>query len=109
MIHAICDFCGKDCDRTANLLTIQPFQNFARYDTDSNPYGYAGEKRGFVICSECLEAHELPNPYHHYRKLNAQRPCYVKTLHHYDDADRAEDAKHEINTKFGAKGSEDDG
>ena len=30
MIHAICDFCGKDCDRTATLLSMTPFQNFAR-------------------------------------------------------------------------------
>lgn len=22
MIHAICDFCGKDCGRTATLLTL---------------------------------------------------------------------------------------
>lgn len=22
MIHAICDFCGKDCDRTATLLSM---------------------------------------------------------------------------------------
>lgn len=33
MIHAICDFCGKDCDRTATLLSMTPFQNFARYHT----------------------------------------------------------------------------
>lgn len=39
MIHAICDFCGKDCDRTATLLTLQPFQNFARYHTDNKPFG----------------------------------------------------------------------
>lgn len=26
MIHAICDFCGNDVDRTANLLSITPFQ-----------------------------------------------------------------------------------
>lgn len=35
MIHAICDFCGKDCDRTATLLSMTPFQNFARYHTDN--------------------------------------------------------------------------
>ena len=39
MIHAICDFCGKDCDRTATLLSMTPFQNFARYHTDNEPYG----------------------------------------------------------------------
>lgn len=38
MIHAICDFCGKDCDRTATLLSMTPFQNFARYHTDNEPY-----------------------------------------------------------------------
>ena len=53
MIHAICDFCGKDCDRTATLLTLQPFQNFARYHTDNKPFGTEDKARSFVICSEC--------------------------------------------------------
>ena len=30
MIHAICDFCGKDCDRTATLLSMTPFQKFCK-------------------------------------------------------------------------------
>ena len=66
MIHAICDFCGKDCDRTAILLSMTPFQNFARYHTDSNPYGSADKTRSFVICSECCKRHGLPNPYETY-------------------------------------------
>ena len=63
MIHAICDFCGKDCDRTATLLSMTPFQNFARYHTDHEPYGSKGEARSFVICYECCKKHHLPNPY----------------------------------------------
>ena len=47
MIHAICDFCGKDCGRTATLLTIQPFQNFARYHTDNKPFGTEDKARSF--------------------------------------------------------------
>lgn len=93
MIHAVCDFCGNDCDRTANLLTITPFQNFARYDTDSEPFGSSGPKRSFVICKNCMESHGLPNPYHHHRKLNGQKMTYGKTLHNYDDTDRSEDAR----------------
>lgn len=50
MIHAICDFCGKDCDRTATLLSMTPFQNFARYHTDDEPYGRREKTRSFVIC-----------------------------------------------------------
>lgn len=95
MIHAICDFCGKDCDRTANLLTLQPFQNFARYDTDNEPYGYAGPKRSFTICHDCMVKHALPNPYHSYDKLNAQKMHYEKTLDNYNDADMADDARTE--------------
>ena len=49
MIHAICDFCGKDCDRTATLLSMTPFQNFARYHTDNEPYGRREKTRSFVI------------------------------------------------------------
>lgn len=52
MIHAICDFCGKDCDRTATLLSMTPFQNFARYHTDNEPYGNREKTRSFVICYE---------------------------------------------------------
>ena len=66
MIHAICDFCGKDCDRTATLLTLQPFQNFARYHTDNKPFGTEDKARSFVICSECGKKHGLPNPYETY-------------------------------------------
>lgn len=96
MIHAVCDFCGKDCDRTATMLTLQPFQNFARYDTDNEPYGYAGPKRSFTICHDCMVKHELPNPYHSYDKLNAQTVHYEKTLHNYDEADMADDARSEM-------------
>lgn len=66
MIHAICDFCGKDCDRTATLLSMTPFQNFARYHTDNEPYGNREKTRSFVICYECCKKHNLPNPYETY-------------------------------------------
>lgn len=71
MIHAICDFCGKDTDRTATLLTLTPFQNFARYHTDNEPYGSSEKKSSFVICSECLEKHNLPNPFRDYTIITA--------------------------------------
>lgn len=62
MIHAICDFCGKDCDRTATLLSMTPFQNFARYHTDNEPYGNREKTRSFVICFDMdyLEKHVRP-------------------------------------------------
>ena len=56
MIHAICDFCGKDCDRTATLLSMTPFQNFARYHTDNEPYGSKGKTMSFVICYDCCKS-----------------------------------------------------
>lgn len=63
MIHAICDFCGLDVDRTAFFLTIKPFQNFARYHDDTTPYGYEDMPKSFVICHDCMVKHGLPNPY----------------------------------------------
>lgn len=45
MLHAICDFCGKDCDRTATLLSMTPFQNFARYHSDNTPYGLQSKRQ----------------------------------------------------------------
>lgn len=63
MIHAICDFCGNDCDLNAMLLTIKPFQNFARGHYMNEPYGNTDKAKSFVICSNCHEKHKLPNPY----------------------------------------------
>lgn len=71
MIHALCDFCGKDCKRTAMLLTLTPFSNFARYHTDTVPYGVKDTPRSFVICSDCLRNRDLPNPYETYTGITA--------------------------------------
>ena len=80
MIHAICDFCGKDCDRTATLLSMTPFQNFARYHTDNEPYGNREKTRSFVICYECCKKHNLPNPYETYSGITKQEGHYEKCL-----------------------------
>ena len=92
MIHAICDFCGQDCNRVASLLTITPFQNFARYQCDTKPYGAAGPSASFTICNTCLEKHRLPNPFHTHHLLNRQEVHYEKTLDNYTDADKKADA-----------------
>ena len=91
MIHAICDFCGKDADLSATLLTLTPFQNFARYPRTSAPYGTAGEPRSFVICAACAKEKRLPNPHHDYEKLYRQDVGYAKTLDNYTDADVRDD------------------
>lgn len=96
MIHSICDFCGKDTDRTAILLSLTPFQNFARYHTDTKPYGSEGETRSFVICSECLKKHGLPNPYETYSGITAQTVGYEKTVDSYTDSDLMEDSEHDV-------------
>lgn len=58
MIHAICDFCGNDCDRTATLLSMTPFQNFARYHTDNEPYGNREKTRKSQnLCNERRDRH----------------------------------------------------
>ena len=114
MIHAVCDFCGKDCGRSAIMLTLQPFSNFARSDTDAEPYGSTGPKRCFVMCSECINAHELPNPYHHHHALNAQSVGYEKCLHNYDGSDLERDLQAEADAMTGKsrqseKGGQSDG
>ena len=91
MIHAICDFCGKDCDRTATLLTLQPFQNFARYHTDNKPFGTEDKARSFVICSECGKKHGLPNPYETYSGITDQNASYEKRLDNYMGSDLMND------------------
>lgn len=91
MIHAICDFCGKDCNRTATLLTLQPFQNFARYHTDNKPFGTEDKARSFVICSECGKKHGLPNPYETYSGITDQNASYEKRLDNYTDSDLMND------------------
>lgn len=91
MIHAVCDFCGLDCDRTAELLTLTPFQNFARYQCDTQPFGAAGPKASFVICGDCREKRKLPNPFHQYHKLNQQTVKYEKCLDNYTEEDRKAD------------------
>mgnify|MGYP001661919491 FL=1 len=93
MIHAICDFCGKDCDRTATLLSMTPFQNFARYHSDDEPYGSREKTRSFVICDECCNKHHLPNPFASYSGITRQSAVYEKCLDNYTDADRLEDKK----------------
>lgn len=90
MIHAVCDFCGKDCDRTAILLSMIPFQNFARYHTDDRPYGSIEKTRSFVICYECCKKHNLPNPFETYWGMK-QECKYEKCLDNYTDVDLAED------------------
>lgn len=87
MIHAICDFCGKDTDRTATLLTLTPFQNFARYHTDIHPYGTCNKEISFVICDTCLEKHNLPNPFYKYSSITDQKMNYKKCLDNYGEED----------------------
>lgn len=91
MIHAICDFCGNDCDRNAILITMTPFQDFARYHSDKDPYGSKEKSRSFVMCSKCREKHNLPNPYRTYRSITDQKLKYDKTLDNYTEDDIKKD------------------
>lgn len=94
MIHAICDFCGKDCERTATLLTLTLFQNFARYHNDHNPNGHVDDAKSFVICHNCATKHELPNPFHTY--ASTSKPlAYDKYLDNYTNEDFKNDIKEE--------------
>lgn len=95
MLHAICDFCGKDCDRGATLLSMTPFQNFARYHTDTHPYGSSSKTRSFVICYDCCKKHGLPNPHETYSGITKQQLTYEKNLDNYTDIDLLDDIKYD--------------
>lgn len=96
MVHAICDFCGKDCDMTATLLTLTPFQNFARTPRSTTPYGTSSEPKSFVICGKCATERHLPNPYESYHTLYSQDISYEKTLENYTDEDRMSDSRENL-------------
>lgn len=87
MIHAICDFCGKDCELTATLVSLTAFQNFARYHRHSDPYGVKEPTKSFVMCSDCLKEHDLPNPYKDYSEITDQKLSYKEVLPHRDLSD----------------------
>lgn len=95
MIHAVCDVCGKDCDRGATLLSLTPFQNFARYHTDTQPFGSVGKTRSFVVCNNCLNDLKLPNPYETYSGITKQQCSYEKCLNNYTDVDLLDDKKYD--------------
>ncbi len=83
MIHAICDFCGKEAQGRPVLLSMTPFFGFAREHTDTKPYGVEEKTKSFVICCVCREKHNLPNPYETYSGVTAQEVKYEKTLDSY--------------------------
>lgn len=91
MLHAICDFCGEDTGRNATMLTMKPFMNFARYHGDTEPFGKVGSPLSFVICSECVKKHKLPNPYESYSGIDGQQLKYEKFLDNYTDLDLVND------------------
>lgn len=95
MIHAICDFCGKDCDRTATLLSMTLFQNFARYHTDDNPCGSREKTKSFVICHDCCKKHNLPDTYKSYSGITRQEGHYEKCLDNYTDTDLLNDQRYD--------------
>lgn len=80
MIHAFCDFCGKDCQRNATLLTLTHFSNFARYHVDTKPYGIQEKSKSYVICHDCSVKHGLPNPYKDYDQITDQDMSYKEVL-----------------------------
>lgn len=93
MIHAICDFCGKDCRHSATFLQLTAFSNFARFRNDDHIYGRKENTKNFVICSKCLDKHDLPNPYLDYHQVDIQDLDYRKTVDNYKEEDRDKDNK----------------
>ncbi|GHU95411.1 hypothetical protein FACS1894208_08180 [Clostridia bacterium] len=73
MLHAICDVCGKDCDRVALFVTVTPFQNFARHERDTTPFGTTSETKSSIVCQDCGEKLPFSNPH---------APRLVEPLHY---------------------------
>ena len=54
MIRGRCDFCGKDSDRTAMLISMTPFQNFDVGHSDIQADEGKVKTRVFAVCNDCL-------------------------------------------------------
>lgn len=83
MIHAICDFCGKDADLHATYITMTPIENFGRYHHMTSPFGVVGKTTAFCMCHDCRTKKGLPNPYvkHH----NVEAASYPEPLDSHDE------------------------
>lgn len=77
MVHAVCDFCGEDCDRVATFITVTPFQNFGRYSEDTSPYGNKDKTKSFVVCKECMSDLPFPN---HYKDREVEKLRYANPI-----------------------------
>lgn len=96
MIHAICDFCGKDADLHATYMTLTPLENFGRYHRMTKPFGVIGDTSAFVICSNCRSKKGLPNPYVKYHNVDAvayTNPIDGKSEDKWADIDIENDPK----------------
>lgn len=94
MIHAVCDFCGKDADLHATFMTLTPFENFGRYHRMTNPFGVVGKTTSFVICSDCRSKKGIPNPYceyHNVEEMSYTNPIDSKTEDDWAEEDVARD------------------
>ena len=95
MIHAMCDFCGKDAGNVGYFLTITPFQNHGNDHMSHNPFGHVDETFSAVVCQECYgKALKLPNPYEQYAKTCVVRPL-EKTFNNYTYVDIVSDDESE--------------
>lgn len=92
MIHAICDFCGKDCKQSAIFLTMKAIDNWARHHRDDKPFCNIHAEASFVICPDCAKKHNLPNPYHEYHSI-IQDVSYNKSIDNYNNEDIQNDLK----------------
>jgi len=80
MIHAICDFCGKDCNRDAVLVVMKPFSNLSRYHTDTDLIIEKKEIRSFVMCGKCVRKHNMPDKHETYCNITCQDVEYKKCI-----------------------------
>ena len=80
MVHSLCDFCGLETGNHGMLLSITPFNGFARYHGDTKPMGTNEKSANFVICSDCHTKRNLPNPYMDYSRVTNQKLHYEKVV-----------------------------
>jgi hypothetical protein len=79
MIHAICDFCGKDCHSAGAFIQMTAFHNFARYRDSKSIFGKQEKTKNYVICSNCIKEKGLPDPFKDFREIDTQELSYEKT------------------------------
>ena len=92
MVHMICDFCGKCCDKEATLISLTPIHNHMNRHEGDIDISF-GKKSNFICCQNCFKKQlKLPNPYEKYSMTCDENKISInKTIENYTDEDFLKD------------------